>query len=203
MDTFAREGLRTLVVAQAELNPIAFEEWADNFEEVGWLLYGDNIDSSIYINNRPNSVNLLDFSLGRGRGWGLGGNIFPCAFTTHKLFDQRSKCKCSSREFIPQQRRTAHKCACKLCRSNCLAHKFMALLEPTQSVSGTRGEGGGDEFPQVRVLYLRLMFGHHQASSDLEEIDRRNKGEPNRIDAAMDIVERDLEAKRFPLDFEH
>lgn len=35
MDTFAEEGLRTLVVAQAELDPQAFEEWADRYEEVG------------------------------------------------------------------------------------------------------------------------------------------------------------------------
>lgn len=34
MDTFAREGLRTLVLAQAELLPEDFEEWADRYEEV-------------------------------------------------------------------------------------------------------------------------------------------------------------------------
>lgn len=39
MDTFAQEGLRTLVVAQAELDPRAFEEWADRYEEVGVCVY--------------------------------------------------------------------------------------------------------------------------------------------------------------------
>lgn len=34
MDTFANEGLRTLVIAQAELDPEAYEEWADQYEEV-------------------------------------------------------------------------------------------------------------------------------------------------------------------------
>lgn len=37
MDIFAREGLRTLVVAQAELDPVAFEQWADRYEEVLYL----------------------------------------------------------------------------------------------------------------------------------------------------------------------
>lgn len=35
MDTFAKEGLRTLLVAQAELEPAAYEGWASDFEEVG------------------------------------------------------------------------------------------------------------------------------------------------------------------------
>lgn len=35
MDTFAKEGLRTLVIAQAELDPEAYEQWADQYEEVG------------------------------------------------------------------------------------------------------------------------------------------------------------------------
>lgn len=35
MDIFAREGLRTLVVAQAEIDPRTFEEWSDQFDEVG------------------------------------------------------------------------------------------------------------------------------------------------------------------------
>lgn len=34
METFAKEGLRTLLVAQAELEPDVFEEWAVRYEEV-------------------------------------------------------------------------------------------------------------------------------------------------------------------------
>ena len=34
MDIFAREGLRTLVVAQAEIDPRTFEEWSDRYDEV-------------------------------------------------------------------------------------------------------------------------------------------------------------------------
>lgn len=34
MDVFAREGLRTLVVAQAELDPVVYEKWADCYEQV-------------------------------------------------------------------------------------------------------------------------------------------------------------------------
>lgn len=34
MDTFAKEGLRTLLVAQADLEAELFEEWADQYEEV-------------------------------------------------------------------------------------------------------------------------------------------------------------------------
>ncbi|CAN0443920.1 unnamed protein product, partial [Hapterophycus canaliculatus] len=34
MDVFAREGLRTLVIAQAELDPAAFKKWERSFEKV-------------------------------------------------------------------------------------------------------------------------------------------------------------------------
>ena len=42
MDIFAREGLRTLVVAQAELDPVAFQKWEQSFEEVNLGWFRDN-----------------------------------------------------------------------------------------------------------------------------------------------------------------
>ena len=41
-----------------------------------------------------------------------------------------------------------------------------------------------------------------QASNDLVEIDKRNMGEPNRIEGLMDVVERDLEVSNRMLSFE-
>lgn len=34
MDIYAREGLRTLVVAQAELDPVAFAKWEESYQKV-------------------------------------------------------------------------------------------------------------------------------------------------------------------------